>query len=68
MLDVPRDSSNFVIYQGHHGDEGAKSANVILPSTSYVEKNATYVNTEGRVQQTKMAIPAPTGGGQARDD
>jgi NADH dehydrogenase/NADH:ubiquinone oxidoreductase subunit G len=38
-----------------------------------VEKNATYVNTEGRVQQTKMAIPplSPSGekgGGGGRDD
>jgi len=51
-------TSDFIIYQGHHGDSGAaKFAHVILPSTCYVEKNATYVNTQGRVQETKMAIP-----------
>ena len=38
----------FVIYQGHHGDAGAHRADVILPGAAYTEKNATYVNTEGR--------------------
>ncbi len=41
----------FVIYQGHHGDAGAHRADVILPGAAYTEKNATYVNTEGRVQR-----------------
>lgn len=34
---------------GTHGDEGAYYADIILPSAAYTEKNATYVNTEGRV-------------------
>lgn len=54
-----------MIYQGHHGNIGAKQADVILPSTSYVEKKGTYVNTEGRVQQTRTAIQS---GSDARDD
>ena len=55
----------FIIYQGHHGNIGAKQANVIPPSTSYVEKKGTYVNTEGRVQQTRTAVQS---GSEARDD
>jgi hypothetical protein len=55
----------FIIYQGHHGNIGAKQANVILPSLSYVEKKGTYVNTEGRVQQTRTAVQS---GSEARDD
>jgi NADH-quinone oxidoreductase subunit G len=55
----------FIIYQGHHGNIGAKQAHVILPATSYVEKKGTFVNTEGRVQQTKTAIQS---GSDARDD
>jgi NADH dehydrogenase (ubiquinone) Fe-S protein 1 len=43
-------SDTFVIYQGHTGDRGAARADVILPGCSYLEKNATYVNTEGRPQ------------------
>ncbi len=55
----------FVIYQGHHGDVGAHRADVILPGAAYTEKNATYVNTEGRVQQTALAAFPP---GEARED
>lgn len=46
----------FVIYQGHHGDHGASRADVILPGAAYTEKSATYVNTEGRIQQTRQAV------------
>ncbi|KAG9277639.1 NADH-ubiquinone oxidoreductase 75 kDa subunit, mitochondrial [Astyanax mexicanus] len=62
-VDLPKDS--FIIYQGHHGDVGAPMADVILPGAAYTEKNATYVNTEGRAQQTRVAVTAP---GMARED
>merc|ERR1712038_2187349 len=55
----------FVIYQGHHGDAGAEIADVILPGAAYTEKQATYVNTEGRSQQTLAALTPP---GMARVD
>jgi NADH-quinone oxidoreductase subunit G len=55
----------FVVYQGHHGDAAAHRADVILPATAYTEKSATYVNTEGRVQQTVAAI-SPLG--EAKED
>ncbi|MBN9543261.1 MAG: NADH-quinone oxidoreductase subunit G [Alphaproteobacteria bacterium] len=45
-----------IIYQGHHGDNGAKHSHVVLPGSAYTEKNAIYLNMEGRVQQTKMAV------------
>ncbi|XP_056287444.1 NADH-ubiquinone oxidoreductase 75 kDa subunit, mitochondrial [Pseudoliparis swirei] len=61
--DLPKDS--LIVYQGHHGDVGAPMADVILPSAAYTEKNATYVNTEGRSQQTRIAVTAP---GMARED
>lgn len=44
--DIPENS--FVIYQGHHGDEGAYYADLILPGSGYTEKMATYVNVDGR--------------------
>ena len=44
-------ADTFVVYQGHHGDAGAARADVILPGAAYTEKDGTYVNTEGRVQQ-----------------
>lgn len=61
--DIPKDA--FVIYQGHHGDLGASFADVILPGSAYTEKSATYVNTEGRVQTTRVAVNPP---GVARED
>lgn len=54
-----------VIYQGHHGDHGASIADIILPGAAYTEKCATYVNAEGRPQQTLVAVTAP---GRARED
>jgi NADH-quinone oxidoreductase subunit G len=55
----------FVVYQGHHGDDGAHRADVILPGAAYTEKDATYVNLEGRTQRTKRAVFPP---GQAKED
>ncbi|KAK0552921.1 ndufs1 NADH-ubiquinone oxidoreductase subunit [Tilletia horrida] len=55
----------FVVYQGHHGDAGAQIADVILPGAAYTEKSVTYVNTEGRPQLTRAAVPPP---GAARED
>jgi NADH-quinone oxidoreductase subunit G len=55
----------FVVYQGHHGDRGARRADVILPGAAYTEKDATYVNTEGRVQLARRAVFPP---GEARED
>lgn len=46
----------FVVYQGHHGDDGAHRADVVLPGAAYTEKEATYVNLEGRVQRTRRAV------------
>jgi NADH-quinone oxidoreductase subunit G len=64
-IDMAPLAKAFVVYQGHHGDAGAEAADVILPGAAYTEKNATYVNTEGRVQRTKLAASPP---GDARED
>ena len=64
-IDTKRLKKAFVIYQGSHGDEGVKHADVILPGAAYTEKPGTYVNTEGRVQIAQRAIFAP---GEARED
>ena len=47
---------SFVIYQGSHGDEGAGSADLILPSACYLEEDGIFVNTEGRTQFARKAI------------
>merc|ERR1712183_524296 len=61
--DLPEDC--FVIYQGHHGDAGAAMADCVLPGAAYTEKQGTYVNMEGRAQQTFPALAPP---GEARVD
>ncbi|GAA5885233.1 hypothetical protein JCM16303_005967 [Sporobolomyces ruberrimus] len=60
---IPRDA--FVVYQGHHGDAGAQYADVVLPGAAYTEKAGTWVNTEGRTQLGRAAVPPP---GAARED
>ena len=57
--------SAFVVYQGHHGEAAAARADVILPGAAYTEKDATWLNTEGRMQRGYAAIRPP---GEARED
>lgn len=58
-------SDAFIVYQGSHGDRGARRANVVLPGCTWAEKNGTFVNIDGRVQRSKAALTPP---GQARND
>jgi len=64
-LDFSRKGAKFTVYIGSHGDNGAQSADVILPAAAYTEKSGTWVNTEGRVQMSNRAGFAP---GDARED
>ncbi len=64
-IDPAQFGEAFVIYQGHHGDVLAGRADVILPGSAFTEKNAIYVNTEGRPQQARQAMFPP---GEAKED
>lgn len=64
-IETRRLARAFVIYQGSHGDAGAHAADVILPGAAYTEKNAIWVNTEGRVQHGRRAVYPP---GEAKED
>ena len=64
-IDFDRLKETFVIYIGSHGDRGAHIADIILPGAAYSEKDALWVNLEGRVQQSKNAGFAP---GEAKED
>jgi NADH-quinone oxidoreductase subunit G len=64
-LDLSDLGDPFVIYQGHHGDGGARRADLVLPGAAYTEKAGSYVNTEGRVQRAQRATFSP---GEARED
>ena len=58
-------AATFVVVQGHHGEAAAARADVILPGAAYTEKDAAWVNTEGRVQLGAQAVHPP---GEARED
>jgi NADH-quinone oxidoreductase subunit G len=64
-IDTTQLGQTFVVYVGTHGDAGAHRADVVLPGAAYVEKQVTYVNTEGRPQMTQRASFPP---GEARED
>jgi NADH-quinone oxidoreductase subunit G len=55
----------YKVYIGHHGDNGAKQADLVLPGAAYAEKHGTWVSTEGRVQRGERAAFPP---GEARED
>ncbi len=62
--DLSRLRAGQVIYIGSHGDAGASRADIVLPCAAYTEMDATYVNTEGRVQMTTRAVQPK---GEARE-
>jgi len=64
-MDYSQFADSFKVYVGHHGDNGAHAADVILPGATYAEKPGSYVNLEGRVQRGDKAAFAP---GDARED
>ncbi len=64
-IDAAKLGRAFVVYQGSHGDRGAHRADLILPGVAYTEKDATWVNSEGRVQLGRRAVAPP---GDARED
>ncbi|MFF9062077.1 formate dehydrogenase subunit alpha [Streptomyces sp. NPDC014882] len=45
--------------------ETARHADVVLPATSWLEKDGTFVNFDRRFQRVRPAVPAP---GEARSD
>jgi NADH-quinone oxidoreductase subunit G len=64
-FDMGKLGGAFVIYQGHHGDAGARRADVVFPGAAYVEQAGIYANMEGRAQ---LANRAHFPFGEARED
>jgi len=54
-----------LIVQGVLLTDLARAADFVLPGASYVEKEASYTNDQGRLQGTALAIPPP---GEALED
>ena len=57
--------SEFIVLQEIFPSETSVYADVLLPGTSFAEKNGTFTNTERRVQPVRQAIPPV---GEARPD
>ena len=55
----------FLIVHGVLMSELARAADIVLPGTAWVEKDAAYVNRDGRLQGAARAIAAP---GEAQED
>jgi NADH dehydrogenase/NADH:ubiquinone oxidoreductase subunit G len=51
---------NFILFQGHHGDQSVKAAHLVFASASYYEKSANYLNFYGK-KQMSLLILNPTG-------
>ena len=64
-IDTKNLKNTFIVYQGHHGSDLIKYSDVILPGSTFTEKNSTYVNLEGRVQNTYKACNPP---GNSKED
>ena len=45
-----------LIYQGHHGNPNTSKSAVIMPTVIFTEKSSTYLNLEGLLQKTHVAV------------
>ncbi len=55
----------FLVVQDIFNTETTPFADVILPASSYAEKDGTFVNSDRRVVRVRKAVPLP---GEARED
>jgi NADH-quinone oxidoreductase chain G len=56
---------DFIVYQGHHGNSLLFNADVILPGSTFSEKDGYYTNLLGMVQKGRFVSKPP---GIARED
>lgn len=52
-------SDSIVIFQNSTGDQHTNIADIVLPSTNFVEASGIYYNTEGRAQKTQRVLIGP---------
>jgi NADH dehydrogenase/NADH:ubiquinone oxidoreductase subunit G len=47
---------SFIVTQTPYADSSLEESDLILPSTSFLEKESTFINLEGRVQKTAISL------------
>jgi len=53
------EQKTFIVSQTPYADSFLQKSNVIIPSTTFTEKEGTYINLEGRVQKSKIVFERP---------
>ncbi len=64
-IDSQSPKPEMLICQDTHWTRSAESADVVFPAASSVECDSAFMNTEGRVQRSRIVVPPP---GSARAD
>lgn len=54
-----KNHDDFVVYQGYQLPDNHKEIDVFLPTTTHHETVHTYMNMQGRVRSTKVALASP---------
>jgi NADH dehydrogenase/NADH:ubiquinone oxidoreductase subunit G len=65
--DIKIDSSyyNFILFQGHHGDQSIKLAHFVFASSIHYEKSVNYLNFYGKKQMSSVVLNST---GNVRND
>jgi NADH dehydrogenase/NADH:ubiquinone oxidoreductase subunit G len=53
-------SNHILIYQGHHGEENAVEADVLIPGTLPYEKESSFINLCGVLIKNNKVLPKPS--------
>ena len=54
---INKNLNKLVIFQGHHTHyKNLKFIDILLPTLNFLEKRVSYINIEGRVQDTNIAV------------
>lgn len=59
LFDRLRDNSEWLVYAGHHGTELTAKADLVLPTSIYLENEGHHLNMEGRYQQSAKVTTSP---------
>lgn len=51
--------NRFLIYQGSHGNGLANQADMILPTTTYIEKESTFLTLNNNLVNSRIVLAAP---------